>query len=78
VIQKNFPGRKNARRVRALERLENGPFVSPRGAIFRTRAERADEANTLALRIMPQERAEGIRTKKDRSGRVKFSRGAAA
>lgn len=72
MIAKNFPGRKNARRISALGRLESDTDTAVDGSALRPRSERDIEANKLALRIMPQARAEAIRTKKDRTGRTKY------
>lgn len=55
---KNFPGRKNARRRRALaQAMVYG---------------RKDEVEVLKARILPESIARGIRTKKDRSSRGKL------
>lgn len=55
---KNFPGRKNDRRKRALAQA--------------VRFGRADEVEVLKSRIIPDAMARGIRTKKDRSARGKL------
>lgn len=52
----NFPGRKNARRIRALAR--NSTKINKGAAVA--------EALALHKRILPQAQAEAIRTKKDR------------
>jgi len=60
---KNFPGRKNDRRVAAEgRRLRMHPH----------NARNKQELDALALRIMPSSMARAIRTKKDRSARGKF------
>lgn len=82
MAPKNFPGRKNARRVRALDRAQaqlasdtrrtaNGREV-PLSPSEREKINRV--AGSTARRILPQAQAEAIRTKKDRSGRGKFAR----
>lgn len=48
---KNFKGRINQRRIQALERLGEG---------------KDDERKILMAKIMPQEQAKAIRTKRDR------------
>lgn len=70
---KNFPGHKNARRLTALTRLQTATTCFD-GRPLRPLKDREAEMNKLTLRIMPQARAEAIRTKKDRSGRGRFSR----
>lgn len=61
----NFPGRKNARRTKAL------------GLASRKKNREAAEieAANLLAKIIPQHTAEGIRTKKDRSARASFRGG---
>jgi hypothetical protein len=58
----NFPGRKNARRERALQRLMRRAL----------NGRPLKEAATLSSRIVPDEIARGVRTKKDRSARGKI------
>lgn len=64
---KNFPGRKNDRRIGAEGRRLRMP-------IFDARSERLhkQELEALQARILPDSMARGIRTKKDRSARGKF------
>lgn len=61
--KKNMPGRVNKRRQKALSRLES---LAPASDV--TKAEIA----TLKRRIMPDNEARSIKTKKDRRGRAKL------
>lgn len=63
---KNFPARKNARRIAALSRLR---VLAPEQ---RDRVDR--ETLTLHERIVHPATALGVRTKKDRSDRASFRR----
>ena len=62
---RNFPGRKNDRRKRALKRLGSGISMTGMDA-------KAIEQRALISSIMSDSEARGIRTKKDRSARGKF------
>ncbi len=77
---KNFPGRVNDRRIAALARIQDqlarGLKMTRLGAVNLTADDRArlnKDADALVLRIRPRDVARAIRTKKDRSGRVRFS-----
>lgn len=79
MLVRNSPGRKNLRRIRALERL--GAYPDPSERELRkgrttddVRRRETAELNTLTLRVRPIEQANAVRTKKDRSGQGKFSR----
>jgi len=63
----NFPAKVNARRERALERLNN-----PGDESKLTLAERHDLANQVAMKLNASARS--IRTKKDRSSGARFAR----
>jgi len=65
---KNFPGRKNDRRKRALTRL--GAGISMVGVDAK-----AVEQRALISRIISESEARGIRTKKDRSARGRLRNG---
>ena len=71
MLLANAPGRKNARRQRALDRLFN---ARPNKKIKNPEMKKAffsrvnAQIETLKKRIMPQAQADAIRTKKDRSG----------
>lgn len=58
----NFPGRKNARRLAALRRWPANPV-----------SEKEERARDItALRIMSDQEARSIRTKKDRSSQARL------
>jgi hypothetical protein len=64
---RNFPGRKNDRRIRALTRMA----LPPRGLSPAMRAEHPFEITRL--RIIPDTIARSVRTKKDRTNRAKLA-----
>lgn len=64
---KNFPGRKNERRKRALGRMK-----PPRGLSTEELARHPFEITRL--RILPDSIARSIRTKKDRSAQARITR----
>lgn len=67
---KNFPGRKNDRRLGALRRLGKLNGGTPPG---RTKGpELQANINRLAALVMPPDDARAIRTKKDRRTRAKL------
>lgn len=62
---KNFPGRKNDRRKAALSRMRPPVGTQSHAAIA------LHPYTILSSRIMPDEMARAIRTKKDRTSRAK-------
>jgi hypothetical protein len=78
---RNRIARKNERRLIAMARLQASlasgvRFYDQRGDCLHDGASRKralDELNTLTRRIAEQTPLERIRTKKDRSGRLRFS-----
>ena len=67
MLKKNSPGRINARRINALERLEN-----PKKALVedKDKVRVASEKEILKSRILAEVEARGILTKKDRTKNV--------
>ena len=59
TLPRNFPGRVNARRIRALNNLPSG-------------SRRAEERAALEAKIVPDNVARGNRTKKDHSHMAKL------
>lgn len=66
---KNFPSRKNARRIRALAQLQAAKNTKADRLGRTPEFSRAAEMNALQGLIMPDSVASAVRTKKDRSGR---------
>lgn len=65
---KNFPGRKNDRRIVALARLRDRLAIAPPAPWGATIIDRLQkEIDTLEDRIVDDDTARQVRTKKDRS-----------
>ena len=64
MLKKNSPGRKNERRIRALERLKKPKQVVTEDA---DKGRVAVEIKILESKILTETEARGIRSKKDRS-----------
>ena len=70
MTPKNFPGRKNDRRIAALKRLGKLNGGTPPGRTHGLSVQANIKA--LADRVVPPEQARAIRTKKDRRDRAKL------
>jgi hypothetical protein len=73
---KNFPGRKNEKRKRALAQLKKAANTKADRLDRAPGFSRAREIERLEAKIMPESVARAVRTKKDRSGRAKLRQAA--